>query len=175
MPKYDARAVARKMSEIYGIPIIYGSATPDIRTYYKALNNEIKLLKLKNRISKEGMPEISIVDMREELASGNKTPFSRKLCHAIKGNIEKGEQTMLFLNRRGYSTFIMCRDCGYTLKCPNCNISLTYHISQNILKCHYCRAPRKTSKNMPKLPKHKNKIFWYRYTKIRTRNKQIIC
>ena len=88
MPKYDVRDVARKLSNLYNIPVVLGSATPDIRTYYSALNNKIKLLELKNRISAHGMPEISIVDMRDELASGNKTPFSRKLYYAIKNNIE---------------------------------------------------------------------------------------
>ena len=138
MPKYDVRDIARKMSSIYNIPILLGSATPDIRTYHSALNGKIKLLELKNRISSQGMPEISIVDMREELATGNKTPFSRKLYYAIKENIKKGEQTMLFLNRRGYSTFIMCRECGYVVKCDECDVSMTYHLTENKLICHYC-------------------------------------
>lgn len=138
MPKYDVRDVARKMSQIYDIPVLLGSATPDIRTYYAAKNNQIKLLELKNRISKQGMPEISIVDMREELATGNKTPFSRKLYYAMQENIKKGEQTILFLNRRGYSTFIMCRDCGYTVKCKECDVAMTYHLTENKLICHYC-------------------------------------
>ncbi len=138
IPKYDVRDVARKMAKIYNIPLILGSATPDIRTYSAALNNKIKLLELKNRISVYGMPDISIVDMREELKSGNRTPFSRKLFYSIKENIQKGEQTILFLNRRGYSTFIMCRDCGYVVKCDKCDVSMTYHLSEGKLICHYC-------------------------------------
>ena len=126
------------MSYIYNIPILFGSATPDIRTYYRALNNKSKLLKLTKRISVQGMPEISILDMRQELATGNKTPFSRKLYYAIKENIKNGEQTMLFLNRRGYSTFVMCRDCGYVVKCEDCDVSMTYHLTENKFICHYC-------------------------------------
>ena len=159
MPKYDVRDVARKMSEIYEIPILLGSATPDIRTYYAALNGKIKLLKLKNRISISGMPEVSIVDMREELATGNKTPFSRKLYYAIKENIQKKEQTMLFLNRRGYSTFIMCRDCGYVVKCDKCDVSMTYHLTENKLICHYCGENMEAPAICPKCGSKKIKYF----------------
>ncbi len=123
---------------MYQIPLLLGSATPDLRTYYEALQGKITLLKLMHRISSMGLPEVSIVDMREELKTGNKTPFSRKLYHSIKHNMENHEQSMLFLNRRGYSTFIMCRDCGYVVKCPHCDVSMTYHLSENKLCCHYC-------------------------------------
>lgn len=159
MPKYDARDVARKMSKIYNIPIVLGSATPDIRTYYLAKNKKIKLLELKNRISSQGMPEISIVDMRQELATNNKTPFSRKLYFAIKEAIAKGEQTMLFLNRRGYSTFIMCRDCGYVVKCNDCDVSMTYHLTENKLMCHYCGKTTSIPSVCPECNSNKIKYF----------------
>lgn len=138
IPKYDVRDVAKKMSELYNVPLVLGSATPDVRTYYKALNGDIELLELKNRISTQGMPEISVVDMRNELATGNKTAFSRKLYYDMVETIKKGEQIMLFLNRRGYSTFIMCRDCGHVVKCKECDVSMTYHMTENKLICHYC-------------------------------------
>ncbi len=137
-PKYDVRDVARKMGEMYQCPVVLGSATPDVRTYYHALNGDITLLKLTKRISSKGLPKVYIVDMREELKTGNKTPFSRNLFYKIKDNHEKKEQSMLFLNRRGYSTFIMCRDCGYVVKCNSCDVSMTYHQTENKLICHYC-------------------------------------
>ena len=149
-PKYDARDVAQKIAKINNAALILGSATPDVRTYYKAKitnketnketnqSDEIKLLELKNRISKNGLPDINVVDLREELAAGNKTVFSRLLYQEIKKNLENKEQTILFLNRRGYSTFIMCRDCGYVVKCEKCDVAMTYHVTKNKLLCHYC-------------------------------------
>ena len=137
-PKYDAKEIARKFAEFYDIPLVLGRATPDVRTYYRAKNGMIKLLELPNRISELGLPDIDIVDLRDELAEGNKTVFSRKLYKEINKNIASKEQTMLFLNRRGYSTFIMCRDCGYVIKCSKCDVPMTYHLTQNRLLCHYC-------------------------------------
>ncbi len=136
--KYDAKEVAERISYVNNIPLVLGSATPDINTYYKALDGKIRLLKLENRISKSGLPSINIVDMRDELATGNKTIFSRKLYYAMKDAIKNEEQIMLFLNRRGYSTFVMCRDCGFVVKCKSCDVSMTYHSDENRLICHYC-------------------------------------
>ena len=126
-----------------------GSATPDIVTYYKALNGKINLFELKNRISKFGLPNVEIVDMREEFATGNKTVFSRKLYYAMKEAIKNKEQIMLFLNRRGYSTFIMCRDCGYVVKCEDCDVSMTYHMDLNRLVCHYCGKTKEVMNTCP--------------------------
>ena len=137
-PKYDTKEVGEFLAKSYNIPLVLGSATPDIRTYYAASNGDIKLLNLKNRISNQGLPDINIVDMRDELATGNRTIFSRALYNEINKNISNKEQSILFLNRRGYSTFIMCRDCGYVVKCEKCDISMTYHLSEGRLICHYC-------------------------------------
>ena len=137
-PKYDTKEVGEFLSKMYNAPLILGSATPDVRTYYEAKNGEIKLLELKKRVSHFGLPDIKVVDMREELATGNRTIFSRLLYHELNKNIENKEQSMLFLNRRGYSTFIMCRDCGYVVKCEKCEVSMTYHLNENRLICHYC-------------------------------------
>ncbi len=137
-PKYDAKDVAKRIATAYNIPLVLGSATPDVRTYSKAESGKINLLKLPNRISENGLPDIEIVDLREELACGNKTVFSRKLYSEINKNLANGEQTILFLNRRGYSTFVMCRDCGYVVKCDKCDVALTYHLTKNKLLCHYC-------------------------------------
>lgn len=137
-PKYEAKEVAKVIAKTYNIPLVLGSATPDIRTYYMAENGIIKLLELPSRISNCGLPDVEIVDLREELANGNKTVFSRKLYNEINQNLAKKEQTILFLNRRGYSTFVMCRDCGYVVKCDKCDVAMTYHLTKNKLLCHYC-------------------------------------
>ena len=143
-PKYDARDIAREIAKSYNSALVLGSATPDIRTYYKATTtDEIKLLKLTSRISSFGLPDVKVVDLREELAKGNKTVFSEALYNEIKKNLANKEQTILFLNRRGYSTFIMCRDCGYVVKCDNCDVAMTYHITKNKLLCHYCGLEKK--------------------------------
>lgn len=137
-PKYDTKEIGEFLARLYNIPLVLGSATPDINTFYEAQNGNIKLLELKKRISNFGLPDIEIVDMRNELATGNRTMFSRLLYQEMNKNIEKREQSMLFLNRRGYSTFIMCRDCGYVVKCEKCEVSMTYHLNENRLICHYC-------------------------------------
>ncbi|MFR2534319.1 MAG: primosomal protein N' [Clostridia bacterium] len=137
-PRYEAKEVARKIANMKQIPLVLGSATPDIGTYYKAQKGEIALLELTRRPNNASLPEVEVIDLREELANGNRSMLSTKLYEAIQENIRNHHQTILFLNRRGYSTFIMCRDCGYTAKCKNCDITLTYHLKQNKLKCHYC-------------------------------------
>lgn len=139
-PYYHAREVAEKLCEINNATLVLGSATPDISTYYKAKNGEIGLIELKNRTNNKDLPETKIIDMREELVAGNKTIFSKALYDEIKENLRKKEQTILFLNRRGYSTFVSCRKCGFVAKCRNCNIALTYHMDSNSLECHYCGA-----------------------------------
>lgn len=139
-PYYHARDVAEKLCEINNATLVLGSATPDISTYYRAKNNEIELLELKERTNHKELPKTDIIDMREELALGNKTIFSKRLYDEIKFNLEKREQTILFLNRRGYSTFVSCRKCGFVARCKNCNIALTYHLDSNTLECHYCGA-----------------------------------
>ena len=137
-PKYDAKQVASYIAKQNDIPLVLGSATPDISTYYKARNGKITLLKLTKRANNSLLPKVEIIDLKEELANGNRSMLSRSLYSSIEENLKNKQQTILFLNRRGYSTFIMCRNCGYTLKCKNCNISLTYHSYEKKLKCHYC-------------------------------------
>ena len=137
-PRYNVKDVARYLGKKYNIPIVYGSATPDMDTYYRALNGDIELLELTKRANNSKLPNVEIVDLKQELANGNRSMISMKLYDAIEKNLKDKKQTILFLNRRGYSTFVMCRDCGFTAKCKNCNITMTYHIKQNKLKCHYC-------------------------------------
>lgn len=137
-PKYNAKEIAEMLAKQNHCPLVLGSATPDIKSYYQAKEGKIELLTLTNRANHSHLPTVEIIDLREELQKGNRSMLSMKLQEEIKHNLEKKEQTILFLNRRGYSTFVMCRDCGYTVKCKNCNITMTYHIKQDKLKCHYC-------------------------------------
>ena len=138
IPKYDAKEIAKKIAKENNCPLVLGSATPDLVTYYKARQGKITLLELTKRANNSKLPEVEIVDLKMELANGNRSMLSVKLHDEIEQNLKEKRQTILFLNRRGFSTFIMCRECGYTVKCKNCNISMTYHKTENKLKCHYC-------------------------------------
>lgn len=135
-PCYDAIVVAEYIAKINDALLVLGSATPSIKSFYKTKIGDYKLITLKNRVNKE-LPEVFIEDMKEELRKGNKTIFSVSLYNAIKTALEKNEQVIIFLNKRGYSGFISCRSCGETIKCPHCDISLTLHKDGN-LNCHYC-------------------------------------
>ena len=137
-PKYNAKDIARYICKKNNAPLLLGSATPDVNTFHNTETGKIKLLKLTKRANNSNLPSVEIVDLREELAKGNKSMISEKLKNYIEENIKNKRQTILFLNRRGFSTFVMCRDCGFTAKCKNCNITLTYHKNRNKLKCHYC-------------------------------------
>ena len=163
-PRYNAKEIAEKICKENNIPLILGSATPDINTFYRTnLENiddrRITLLKLTKRANNSSLPKVKIVDLKKELAIGNKTMFSTLLHKLIEENLKNKHQTILFLNRRGYSTFIMCRECGYTMKCPNCNISLTYHSFQNKLKCHYCGHEENPVKICPNCGSTKIRYF----------------
>ncbi|MGN7310360.1 primosomal protein N' [Alkalicoccobacillus gibsonii] len=138
MPRYHTKEVAIERSQYHGCPVILGSATPSLETFARAQKGVYTLLSLKHRVNNRPMPTVDIVDMREELRAGNRSMFSVALMEALKLRLERGEQSVLFLNRRGYSTFVMCRDCGYVPQCEHCDISLTYHRSNHSLKCHYC-------------------------------------
>jgi len=142
-PRYNAIEVARFISGQTGATLLLASATPAVDDYFKAQNGYYELLEMPERISKTGLPEIDIVDMRQELSNGNMSIFSSALKEAISQTIEKKEQFILFLNRRGFSGFVSCRDCGYVSKCPKCNVSLTFHKTVNKMVCHYCdyKAP----------------------------------
>lgn len=137
-PKYDAIDIAIKRSITHNCPLVLGSATPDVTQYYKALNGEYELLTLPNRANGKKLSDSIVVDMTNELKTGNRSVLSRPLQKSLLECYKNHEQSILFLNRRGYSSFVMCRSCGESVKCPNCDVSLTYHASKNILKCHYC-------------------------------------
>lgn len=137
-PRYHARDIAQWRSEYHQCPLILGSATPSLESFARAEKGVYELLSLPNRINQQALPEVEIVDMREELNSGNRSMFSNQLRDAIQQRLDNQEQIVLFLNRRGYASFMLCRDCGHVPQCPNCDISLTYHKSTDQLKCHYC-------------------------------------
>ncbi|MFJ9384967.1 primosomal protein N' [Peribacillus sp. NPDC101481] len=137
-PRYHARDVAIERAKSYRCPVILGSATPTLESFARAKKNVYKLLTLSQRMNKSALPAVDIVDMREELRTGNRSMFSELLFTKLKDRLEKGEQTVLMLNKRGHSSFVMCRSCGLVINCPNCDISLTYHRFNDIMKCHYC-------------------------------------
>lgn len=137
-PKYNAVQVAKMRMQRTGGIVILASATPSLETYYEATKGEIKLATLKNRVGNAVLPSIEVVDMRIELQQGNNSPISRVLYVAIKTTLEQGNQVMLLLNRRGHSTFINCRNCGFVVKCKHCDIAMTYHMRSKSLECHYC-------------------------------------
>lgn len=137
-PKYDAREVALWRAKYHDAVVVLGSATPSIESYYAARKGKHRWVQLKERVHGRPFPEIQVVDMRNELKMGNRSIFSDSLQEALSNAVRRGEQTVLFLNRRGFATFVMCRDCGEVMKCPHCDISLTFHQTNNTLRCHYC-------------------------------------
>ncbi|MGD6833258.1 primosomal protein N' [Sutcliffiella halmapala] len=137
-PRYHARDIAMERGRFHQCPVVLGSATPTLETFARASKGVYQLLTMDKRMSDQGMPTVEIVDMREELREGNRSMFSRDLLEKLQIRLDRGEQSVLFLNKRGYSSFVMCRDCGYVVECPHCDISLTYHRINNQLKCHYC-------------------------------------
>jgi primosomal protein N' (replication factor Y) (superfamily II helicase) len=142
-PKYHARDVAVRRAEQGDAVVIMGSATPSLESYYAArthLDHHFSpvLLEMPTRALGNELPKVQVVDMRDELKEGNRSMFSRRLHTALADRLERGEQTVLLLNRRGFSTFVMCRGCGYVAGCPECDISLTYHSRSDNLRCHYC-------------------------------------
>ncbi len=140
-PRYHARDVAIKLAELTGAVVILGSATPDVETFYHAQGGDYQLLQLPERVTpSEGasLPQVEVVDLRDELKAGNRSLFSRSLSQAMAKSIACGGQVILFLNRRGAATFIQCRRCGFVLRCKRCEVALTYHFAGDVLLCHRC-------------------------------------
>lgn len=142
-PRYDAREVAWRRAEKNHAALVFGSATPSISSFMRVMNgvrpeNNMQLLEMRERVKGRPLPEVELVDMRGEFERGNHSIFSQTLTQALSECLSEGNQAMLFINRRGYSTFVSCRKCGYVVKCPQCDVSMTYHQSENQLRCHYC-------------------------------------
>lgn len=157
-PKYQAKEVAEYIANKKGAKLVLGSATPTIESYYRAISGEIDLVEITKRVDGKPMPKMELVDMREELKVGNRSLFSRKLFKSIEEALEKKEQIVLFLNRRGFSTFVSCRSCGYVFKCDECEISMTYH-KNGFLICHYCGKTKREPNKCPKCESKYVKFF----------------
>ncbi|MDR3051902.1 MAG: primosomal protein N' [Oscillospiraceae bacterium] len=142
MPRYDARDVAEARGRVEGATVILASATPAMDTFDRAMRGELTLLEMPHRVLGRPMPAVHLVDMREELRQGNKSVFSGLLMEELTLCTRQGQQAMLFINRRGYNTFVKCRACGYVVRCAQCDISMTYHQDGHVMRCHYCGAHR---------------------------------
>lgn len=137
IPRYHARETAIELARMTGAKVIMGSATPSLEAFNRCRNGIYKLYRLDNRAGNATIPDVDVVDLRDEMKKGNRTMFSTKLKSLMQEKLDAGEQIMLFLNRRGYQGFINCRDCGNVIQCPHCDVSLTLH-GRNRLVCHYC-------------------------------------
>lgn len=171
-PKYHTREVAKKRCEIEDAVLVLGSATPSLETFYDASNGKYILCTMNKRVHNRDLPALEIVDMRQEIESGNRTIFSKRLYDEIKNTLSNNHQIILFLNRRGFSTFVSCRKCGYVMKCPKCDVSLTYHIDKNILNCHYCGFTTKSPNFCPKCNSSYIKFFGVGTQKIESEVKK---
>ncbi len=149
-PRYHAREVACERARVAGCPCVLGSATPSVESFYRARAGEYDYIALTTRVEMRPMPAMDIVDMREELAHGNRSIFSRALARAIRERLARREQVILFLNRRGHSTFVLCRECGHAMRCPECDVALTYHAEEGTLRCHYCNHEEALPDTCPK-------------------------
>lgn len=148
-PRYVTEDVAIWRGKYNNAPVVLGSATPKIESYQKALDGEFKLIELNERVNNLEMPCLQVVDMLTEIMDGNTSPYSRLLIAKLKECIDNGKQAILFINRRGYASFMMCRECGYIAKCEDCAVSLVYHSEDNELKCHFCGKRYRALRNCP--------------------------
>ena len=153
-PRYDAREVAWKRASQHGAVLVLGSATPSVSTYMRAMpgvrpENRLELVELRQRVKGRPLPEVEIVDMRGEFERGNRSIFSARLSARLRDCLDEGHQAMLFINRRGHSTFVSCRACGYVVRCDQCDVTMTYHQAENALRCHYCGKTLPPPKQCP--------------------------
>ena len=158
-PNYTALEIAEKRCSLTGATLVLGSATPSIETYFAARQGRYKLLKMPERMFGLRLPRVRVADMREELKKGNTGAIGGMLYTEIEKTLSAGKQAMLFLNRRGYSTFVMCRACGYTVRCDACDVTMTYHKALSVLKCHYCGRIKNTVQTCPECGKPYLKYF----------------
>ena len=153
LPRYHARETAIERARMCGASVVLGSATPSVESYYKAKTGEYELLELKHRVAEKPLPKVEVVDLREELKAGNRSILSVQLQELMEDRLKKGQQMMLFINRRGVAGFVSCRACGHVLKCPHCDVSLSQHVTrqhpEGKMVCHYCGYETQTVKNCP--------------------------
>lgn len=148
VPKYHAREVAEEVARLHGASVVLGSATPSLEASYRARMGEYTMLSLTERLTGGQLPAVYIVDLRRELKEGNRSIFSRKLQELLEERLRKGQQSMLFINRRGYAGFVSCRACGHVMKCPHCSVSLSEHKGGRLL-CHYCGYEERAVRSCP--------------------------
>ena len=153
-PRYDAREIAWRRAGTHRAVLVLGSATPSIATYMRTEHgvrpeNRLELIELRQRVKDRPLPEVELVDLRGEFDKGNRSIFSEKLASELQTCLDTGHQAMLFINRRGHSTFVSCRKCGYVVKCAQCDVSMTYHQSGELLRCHYCGATQPPPQRCP--------------------------
>ena len=153
LPRYHARETAIERARMCGASVVLGSATPSVESYYKAKTGEYQLLELKHRVAEKPLPKVDVVDLREELKAGNRSILSVKLQELMEDRLKKGQQMMLFINRRGVAGFVSCRACGHVLKCPHCDVSLSQHVTrqhpEGKMVCHYCGYEEPMPKTCP--------------------------
>jgi primosomal protein N' (replication factor Y) len=157
-PRYNARDVALECARLNGSTVILGSATPALETYFSAITGKSALLEMPERIDNRPLPSVELIDLRDEMKE-HRSLFSRRLIDGIEHTLANGKQAILFLNRRGYAQFILCRDCGYVARCPNCAVSLAFHSAWNVLRCHHCGYSRKAPTVCPSCSGTKIKTF----------------
>lgn len=153
VPRYHARETAIRRAKLEGASVVLGSATPSLEAFYRCRRGEYTLLELKNRATAQSLPEVYTVDMREELKHGNRSIISDRLKEMIEDRLQKRQQIMLFLNRRGYAGFVSCRECGYVVKCPHCDVALSAHKNGKLV-CHYCGYERPSMTSCPECGSH---------------------
>ncbi|OWZ84162.1 primosomal protein N' [Natranaerobius trueperi] len=159
IPRYHVRSVAEKRCEMTDSSLILGSATPSMESIYKVKENKYQLAELSKRATDATLPDITLIDMKSEFQRGNKSIFSKTLLDEIKRNTDLDKQVILFLNRRGYASFLLCRECGYTITCPRCEVTLTYHKFSDRLLCHYCDYTEPVTSHCPSCKSNKIKEF----------------
>lgn len=172
-PKYHAREVAEKRCEIDSALLVLGSATPCLETFHQAKMGFYNICTMDKRVDNRLLPVLQIADMRQEITSGNRTIFSRLLYKEMREALKNGHQIILFLNRRGFSTFVSCRKCGHVMKCPRCDVSLTYHADKNSLNCHYCDLVIKPPDTCPKCGSNYIKYFGLGTQKVESEVKRL--
>ena len=151
-PHYHTRQVAIKRAQASGGLVVLGSATPAVETYYAAMNGNHRLITLPVRVDGALLPEVTVVDMREELQAGRRSVISLPLRELLTETVSRGEQAIVLLNRRGYATFVICRECGHVMRCPHCAVSLVYHTTDGMLRCHYCQKSEVSPDTCPDVP-----------------------
>lgn len=173
-PRYHARDIAIWRGRYHHCPVVLGSATPSLESRARAQKGVYQQLLLPHRINASALPKVTVVDMTQELQNHAESNFSTALLSALKQRMAKGEQSILMLNRRGYSSFVMCRDCGFVLKCPNCDISLTLHMDTKTMKCHYCGHEEPIPNVCPQCHSRKIRYYGTGTQKVETELKEVL-